>query len=102
MVNRDSIVRITSVLDALNIAHSSWYHKSVPSSERKRPGLQPRRQMDSLQLEDRRHTQHLHDRCREYLTVPVERKKRVGIILNIGFAYLQKNYMIDTFFHPDT
>jgi len=38
MVNRDSIVRITSVLDALNIAHSNWYRKSIPASERKRPG----------------------------------------------------------------
>ncbi len=38
MVNRDSIVRITGVLDALSIAHSSWYRKLVPSSERKRPG----------------------------------------------------------------
>jgi len=38
MVNQDSIVRITSVLDALNIAHSSWYRKPLPPSERKRPG----------------------------------------------------------------
>lgn len=38
MVNQDSIERITSVLDALNIAHSSWYRKSIQASERKRPG----------------------------------------------------------------
>ena len=37
MVNRESIVRITSVLNALSIAHSSWYHKSLPPSQRKRP-----------------------------------------------------------------
>jgi putative transposase len=38
MVNQDSIVRITGILDALNIARSSWYRKSIPASERKRPG----------------------------------------------------------------
>ena len=38
MVNRESIVRITGVLDALSIAHSSWYRKPLPPSERKRPG----------------------------------------------------------------
>ena len=38
MVNGDSIVRITGILDALNIAHSSWYHKPLPPSERKHPG----------------------------------------------------------------
>jgi hypothetical protein len=38
MVNQDSIVRLTGILDALNIAHSSWYRKSIPASERKRPG----------------------------------------------------------------
>lgn len=38
MVNQESIVRITGVLDALGIAHSSWYRKPVPESERKRPG----------------------------------------------------------------
>lgn len=38
MVNGDSIVRITGILDALSIAHSSWYHKPLPPSERKRPG----------------------------------------------------------------
>jgi len=27
MVETDSIVRITAVLDALEIARSSWYHK---------------------------------------------------------------------------
>ncbi len=38
MVNGDSIVRITGILDALSIAHSSWYHKPLPPSQRKRPG----------------------------------------------------------------
>jgi putative transposase len=38
MVAKDSMVRITGVLDALSIAHSSWYRKSIPASERKRPG----------------------------------------------------------------
>ena len=38
MVNREPIIRITGVLDALSIAHSSWYHKSLPRSQRKRPG----------------------------------------------------------------
>jgi len=38
MVGKDSVVRITGVLDALSIAHSSWYRKSIPASERKRPG----------------------------------------------------------------
>ena len=38
MIYRDSIVRITSVLDTLSIAHSSWYHKQLSSSDRKRPG----------------------------------------------------------------
>ena len=38
MVNQDSIVRITSVLDVLSIPHSSWYRESVAASERKRPG----------------------------------------------------------------
>ena len=38
MVRQDSIVRITGVLEALGIAHSRWYYKPVPSSERQRPG----------------------------------------------------------------
>ena len=38
MVNQESIVRLTAVLDALSIAHSSWYHKAIPPSQRKRPG----------------------------------------------------------------
>ncbi|MHC4644982.1 MAG: transposase [Planctomycetota bacterium] len=38
MVGKDSVIRITGVLDALGIAHSSWYRKSIPVSERKRPG----------------------------------------------------------------
>lgn len=38
MVNRESIVRITGLLDALSIAHSSWYRKPLPPSERKRSG----------------------------------------------------------------
>lgn len=38
MVNGESVVRITGVLDALSIAHSSWYHKALPPSQRKRPG----------------------------------------------------------------
>ena len=38
MVDRDSIVRITAVLDALSIPHSNWYHRPVPASERRRPG----------------------------------------------------------------
>ena len=38
MVNREPIIRITGVLDALSIAHSSWYHKPLPRSQRKRPG----------------------------------------------------------------
>ena len=31
-------MRITGILDALIIAHSSWYHKPLPPSQRKRPG----------------------------------------------------------------
>ena len=38
MVNQESIVRITGVLDALGIAYSRWYYTPVPSSERRRPG----------------------------------------------------------------
>lgn len=38
MVEKDSAVRITAVLDALEIARSSWYHQGVAASERKRPG----------------------------------------------------------------
>jgi putative transposase len=38
MVHRDSMVRITGVLDALGIASSRWYYTPVPSSERRRPG----------------------------------------------------------------
>jgi putative transposase len=38
MVNQESIVRITGVLDALSIGHSSWYHKPLSRSQRKRPG----------------------------------------------------------------
>jgi len=38
MVSKNSVVRITGVLEALSIAHSSWYRKSIPASERKRPG----------------------------------------------------------------
>ena len=38
MVSKNSIVRITGILDALGIAHSSWYRKSIPTSERKCPG----------------------------------------------------------------
>jgi len=41
MVEQDSIVRITAVLDALDIAYSSWYHRPVEPSQRKAPG--PRR-----------------------------------------------------------
>ena len=38
MVNRESMVRMTGVLDALGIAYSRWYYKPVPSPERRRPG----------------------------------------------------------------
>ena len=38
MANRNAIVRITGILNALGIAHSSWYCKFVPASERKHPG----------------------------------------------------------------
>ena len=38
MVHQESIVRKTGVLTALGIAHSSWYRKPAPSSERQRPG----------------------------------------------------------------
>ena len=38
MVHQASMVRITGVLDALGIAHSSWYRKPAPLSERQRPG----------------------------------------------------------------
>lgn len=38
MVQEDSIVRITQVLEALGLPRSSWYRPSVPASERKRPG----------------------------------------------------------------
>jgi putative transposase len=38
MVSRESIVRITGVLDALGIAYSRWYYKPIPLSARKRPG----------------------------------------------------------------
>ncbi len=38
MADKNSIVRITGILNALDIAHSSWYRKPVPASERKRPG----------------------------------------------------------------
>jgi putative transposase len=38
MVNRESMVRMTGVLDALSIAHSNWYRKPVSRSDRKRPG----------------------------------------------------------------
>ena len=37
MANQNSIVRITGILDELGLAHSSWYRKFVPASERKRP-----------------------------------------------------------------
>jgi len=39
--------------------------------------------MDSLQLDDRRHTQHLHDRCREYLIGVGKKNKRVKRLLTI-------------------
>jgi len=38
MADKNSIVRITGILNALDIAHSSWYREPVPPSERKRPG----------------------------------------------------------------
>ncbi len=38
MVDQESTVGITGVLDALSIARSSWYHRSLPPSQRKRPG----------------------------------------------------------------
>jgi len=38
MVQRDSIVRITHVLDALDLRRSSWYRPRVPAWERKHPG----------------------------------------------------------------
>ena len=38
MVSRESMVRITGVLDALGIAYSRWYYRPVPASERRRPG----------------------------------------------------------------
>jgi len=37
MANQNAIVRITDILDALGIAHSSWYRKFIPASERKCP-----------------------------------------------------------------
>ena len=38
MVSRESIVRITGVLDALGIAYSRWYYRPVPACERRSPG----------------------------------------------------------------
>jgi putative transposase len=38
MVHKESMVRITGVLEALSIARSSWYRKPASLSERKRPG----------------------------------------------------------------
>ena len=38
MIAPDSMVRITQVLDALGLPHSSWYRPLVPACERKRPG----------------------------------------------------------------
>jgi putative transposase len=38
MVTRESMVRITGVLDALGIAYSRWYYRPVPACERRRPG----------------------------------------------------------------
>ncbi len=38
MVEQNSIVRITAVLDALDISRSSWYHKRIEPSQRKAPG----------------------------------------------------------------
>jgi len=38
MADQNAIVRITCILDALDIARSSWYRKFVPALERKRPG----------------------------------------------------------------
>ena len=38
MVEQDSIVRITQILDALGLPRSSWYRPWVPASLRKRPG----------------------------------------------------------------
>lgn len=38
MAKQNAIVRITSILDALGIAHSSWYRKIMPDSQGKRPG----------------------------------------------------------------
>lgn len=38
MANQNAIVRITGILSAVGIAHSSWYRKFIPASERKRPG----------------------------------------------------------------
>ena len=35
-------IRLLSVLDALDIARSSWYRKPVPADERKRPGPAPK------------------------------------------------------------
>jgi putative transposase len=38
MASQNSSVRITGLLNALGIAHSSWYRQYIPASERKRPG----------------------------------------------------------------
>jgi len=38
MISQGFGLRITGILDGLGIAHSSWYRKSIPASERKRPG----------------------------------------------------------------
>jgi len=42
MIAADSSVRITRVLDALEVPASSWYRKPTPASQRKRPGPMPR------------------------------------------------------------
>jgi len=38
MAKQSAIVRITGILNALDIARSSWYRKFIPASERKHPG----------------------------------------------------------------
>lgn len=42
MIVVDSSARLTRILDALDLPHSSWYRTPIPASERKRPGPAPR------------------------------------------------------------
>jgi putative transposase len=48
MVTRESMVRITGVLDALGIAYSRWYYRPVPACERRRPGPAARPLADQI------------------------------------------------------